>query len=176
MSPTLESGQHILVSRLPYFRLDFGVLRDKIPLGKTSEKSEPLFSSISPSCGDVIALTSPLDPSRQLMKRVIGVPGDSIELVSGQVIRNGQQLDETYVVNNDKRSMKLVKVPEGSFFDKRSMKLVKVPEGSFFVLGDNRPGSTDSRDWGFVPEESIIGRAWFVYWPSDRLQFLHALW
>ena len=160
MSPTLESGQHILVSRLPYFRLDFGVLRDKIPLGKTSEKSEPLFSSISPSCGDVIALTSPLDPSRQLMKRVIGVPGDSIELVSGQVIRNGQQLDETYVVNNDKRSMKLV----------------KVPEGSFFVLGDNRPGSTDSRDWGFVPEESIIGRAWFVYWPSDRLQFLHALW
>ncbi len=160
MSPTLESGQHILVSRLPYFRLDFGVLRDKIPLGKTSEESEPLFSSISPSCGDVIALTSPLDPSRQLMKRVIGVPGDSIELVSGQVIRNGQQLDETYVVNNDKRSMKLV----------------KVPEGSFFVLGDNRPGSTDSRDWGFVPEESIIGRAWFVYWPSDRLQFLHALW
>ena len=88
------------------------------------------------------------------------MPGDSIELVSGQVIRNGQQLDETYVVNNDKRSMKLV----------------KVPEGSFFVLGDNRPGSTDSRDWGFVPEESIIGRAWFVYWPSDRLQFLHALW
>ena len=88
------------------------------------------------------------------------MPGDTIELDRGQVIRNGEPLDEPYIVNSDRRSIKPV----------------KVPEGSYYVLGDNRPVSNDSRNWGFVPEEHIIGRAWFSYWPSDRIKFLHALW
>ena len=133
MSPTLEDEQHVLISRL---------------------------SNASPGYGDVIAFSYPLDPTRDFMKRVIGVPGDSIEVNRGQVIRNGMPLAEPYVVNEDKLTISPV----------------KVPEGSYFVLGDNRPASSDSRSWGFVHEEHIIGRAWLSYWPWDRFEFHHSLW
>lgn len=160
MSPTLVNEQHILVSKLPYYRVDIEALTALIPFVKEPKSGGTLSDYQSPSFGEVIAFNAPLDPYRQLMKRVIGVPGDTIAVESGQVIRNGEPLDEPYVVNRDRRSI----AP------------VKIPEGSYFVLGDNRPGSIDSRDWGFVSEKDIIGRAWFSYWPSDRLEFLHALW
>ncbi len=157
MSPTLANEQHILVSKLPYFRVNPGALKHLLPFGKKSGDSLPLFASSPPGYGDIIAFTDPLDPSRELLKRVIGVPGDTIELDGGQIIRNGEPLDEPYVVNRGGRSIKPV----------------KVPEDSYYVLGDNRPGSSDSRSWGFVPGDHIIGRAWFSYWPSDRFEFLH---
>ena len=159
MSPTLIDEQHILVSKLPYLRISPGTLKHLIPLGKESEDRLAVFGSASPDYGEVIAFNAPLDPSRQFLKRVIGLPGDTIEVNMGQVLRNGEPLYEPYVVNKDRRSIKSV----------------KVPEGSYYVLGDNRPGSSDSRNWGFVPEGHIIGRAWFSYWPSDRIEFLHGL-
>lgn len=98
----------------------------------------------------------PRDPSRAL----VGLPSDLIEIDTGQVIRNGERLDEPYVVHSDARS-----------FDP-----VCVPEDSYYVLGDNRLVSSDSRHWGFVSDEYVIGRAWLSYWPSDRIEFLHAPW
>ena len=160
MSPTLENEQHILISKLSYFRVNPGSLKNLNPFGKKSEYSLALFASAPPSYGDVIAFSYPLDPSREFMKRVIGVPGDTIELNRGRVIRNGEPLDEPYVVNSDRRSVSPV----------------KVPEGSYYVLGDNRPVSSDSRSWGFVPQEHINGRAWISYWPWDRLERHHSLW
>ena len=106
------------------------------------------------------SMVFPKDPTRDVVKRVIGLPGDVIDIDSGQVIRNGKHLDEPYVVHQDART-----------FDP-----VRVPQSSYYVLGDNRLISSDSRHWGFVPEEHIIGRAWLSYWPSDRIAFLHALW
>ena len=94
------------------------------------------------------------------MEEVIGVPGDTIELDRGQVIINGEPLDEPCVVNKDRLSISPV----------------KMPEGSNFALRDNRPPSSDSRSWGFVHEEHIIGRAWLSYWPVDRFEFHHSLW
>ena len=91
---------------------------------------------------------------------MIGLPGDVIEIQEGYVIRNGQKSPEPYVINRDRRN-----VDE-----------VTVPAGSYYVLGDNRRRSTDSRDWGFVPSDHVIGRAWLSYWPSDRLEFIHPLW
>ncbi len=160
MSPTLHNEQYILISKLSYFQVNPSALKSLIPFGEKSENGLPLFASASPGYGDVIAFSYPLDPSRELMKRVIGVPGDTIELDRGQVIRNGEPLDEPYVVNSDMRSASPV----------------KVPEDSYFVLGDNRPASSDSRSWGFVHEEYIIGRAWLSYWPWDRVEFHHSLW
>ena len=160
MYPTLANEQYILVSKLSYFRVNPGALKHLTPFGEKSDNRLAFFESITPSYGDFIAFTYPLDSSKEFLKRVIGVPGDTIELDRGQVIRNGEPLDEPYIVNSDRRSIKPV----------------KVPEGSYYVLGDNRPVSNDSRNWGFVPEEHIIGRAWFSYWPSDRIKFLHALW
>ena len=159
MSPTLVNEQHILVSKLPYVQVNPGALKHLIPFVEKPGNGPALFASGPPGYGDVIAFTDPLNPSRELLKRVIGMPGDTIELDRGRVIRNGEPLDESYVVNRGRRSIKPV----------------KVPEGSYYMLGDNRPASSDSRNWGFVPGDHIIGRAWFSYWPSDRFEFLHAL-
>ena len=105
-------------------------------------------------------MTHPDDPSRDIIKRVIGLTGDVIEIEQGQVVRNGEMLHEAYVVNGDRRSVDAV----------------EVPPDSYYVLGDNRQVSSDSRAWGFMHKEDIIGRAWLSYWPSDRLEFLQPLW
>ena len=160
MSPTLENEQHILVSKLPYVRPNPGTLKHLIPFGKKPEGSLAFFRPTPPSHGEIIAFTYPLDPSKVFMKRVIGVPGDTIKLERGRVFRNGEPLDEPYVVNSARRSLPTV----------------SIPENSYYVLGDNRPVSSDSRNWGFVPEEYIIGRVWFIYWPSDRFEVFHSLW
>ncbi len=89
---------------------------------------------------------------------MIGVPGDVVEIRRGQVFVNGEALDEPYVTHPDRGSL-----PPRT-----------IPASSFFVLGDNRRASNDSRDWGPVPAENIIGRAWVSYWPLDRLNTLIA--
>ena len=160
MYPTFVNEQHIIVGKLPYLQINPGALWSLVPFGKKSEEAPSLLSSTGPVHGEVIAFTYPVDPSREFVKRVIGLPGDTVELDEGQVIRNGEALDEPYVLNNDRRSMKPV----------------TVPEGSYYVLGDNRPVSNDSRSWGFVSRDQIIGRVWFSYWPSDRIEFLHGPW
>ena len=138
MHPTLVDGQHLIANKLIYSR----------------------FSFHPPYHGDIVIMVHPKDPSRDIVKRVIGLPGDIIEIEEGRVIRNGETLNESYVGNGDRSTREAV----------------EVPPGSYFVLGDNRAASTDSRAWGFVADEHIIGRAWLSYWPSDRLGFLHPLW
>ncbi len=160
MDPTIVNEQHIVISKLPYIKVNFGALKQLKPWRKKSEEGYDLFVFIPPSYGEVIAFNYPLDPSREFMKRVIGLPGDTIEIDKGWVIRNGKQLVEPYVRESDKRSIKPV----------------KVPENSYYVLGDNRSVSNDSRNWGAVQKEFIIGRAWFSYWPSGRIRFIHSLW
>ncbi|MYE54313.1 MAG: signal peptidase I [Chloroflexi bacterium] len=118
------------------------------------------FTFHPPRRGDIAIMTHPDDPSRDIIKRVIGLTGDVIEIEQGQVVRNGEMLHEAYVVNGDRRSVDAV----------------EVPPDSYYVLGDNRQVSSDSRAWGFMHKEDIIGRAWLSYWPSDRLEFLQPLW
>ena len=102
--------------------------------------------------GDVVVFRYPGDVSKNYIKRVVGVPGDRIEIVRGAVMVNGAQLVEPYVP------------PE--FRDQRSMSEINVPENSYFVLGDHRNLSSDSRDFGVVEQEAIFGKAVFVYWPT----------
>ena len=159
MSPTLINEQHVIVSKLALTRIDPAALRQHIPFVE-EPKGSLLFSFRPPGLGDIVALKYPIDPSQSLVKRVVGLPGDEIKINAGQVLRNGEVLNESYVVNGDRRSTKVV----------------KIPLGFYYVLGDNRRVSNDSRSWGFVSEEQIIGRAWFSYWPSERITFLHTLW
>ena len=105
--------------------------------------------------GDVVVFRYPGDPSKNYIKRIVGVPGDKIEIFRGQVLVNGQRLQEPYV-------------PE-QFRDKRSMSEVLVPENSYFVLGDHRNLSSDSRDFGVVERKAIFGRAVFAYWPTKMM-------
>jgi signal peptidase I len=110
----------------------------------------------APAHGDVIVFVAPPQPSQDYIKRVIGVPGDVITVQNTTVIVDGVTLKETYVNPNN----------QGNMF--RSITNMVVPPNDYFVLGDNRRGSSDSRDWGFVPKQNIIGRAAIVYWPLQQ--------
>jgi signal peptidase I len=101
-----------------------------------------------PQRGDVIIFTHPQDPTRTLVKRVIGLPGEEIEIRDDEVYINGSPLDEPYIKGTTSTLSK-----------------TEVPEGYYFVMGDNRQASSDSRSWGLLPEGNIIGRVWLIYWP-----------
>ena len=108
--------------------------------------------------GDTVVFWFPGDPSKSFIKRVIGVPGDKVEVTDGKVSVNQRVLDEPYV-------------PE-AYRDHVSTPLRVVPPGEYFVLGDHRSSSNDSRMWGTVPRHYIYGKAAFVYWPLDRMGLL----
>src|SRR4030042_765866 len=123
MEPTLLSGEYVMVNRLSY---RFG----------------------SPQRGDIIIFHPPLNPSEEYVKRVIGLPGDEVEVKNKVVYVNGQPLDETY--------LDVTTNYPGAW---------QVPAGQLFVLGDNRNNSEDSHDWGTLPIANIIGKAVLIYWP-----------
>jgi signal peptidase I len=154
MEPGLHNGQYLLVNKAVYFRLDLERLSRFLPfIDPGDDPQRFLFNS--PKRGDVVVFRYPQDPSRDFIKRVIGVPGDTVAIQSGQVYVNGVALDEPYITN-----------PQAN---NASMEPRVVPPRAYFVLGDNRANSSDSRSWGFVPEENIIGKAMFSYWPLSEL-------
>jgi signal peptidase I len=104
---------------------------------------------------DIVVFWYPLDPTKSYIKRVIGMPGDVVEIRRGQVYVNDQLLDEGYIN------------PE--FRDLRSFPQVYVEPGHYYVLGDHRNQSNDSRMWGLVPEKYIYGKAVFRYWPMNKM-------
>jgi signal peptidase I len=108
--------------------------------------------------GDMVVFWFPMDPTKSYIKRVIGVPGDTIEVDDGTVVVNGQRLEETYVTEE--------------FRDRQSMSAFKVQPDEYFVLGDHRSSSNDSRSWGTVPRRYIYGKAVFVYWPLEKMGLL----
>jgi signal peptidase I len=109
--------------------------------------------------GDMVVFWFPKDPSKSYIKRVIGVPGDRVEVREGTVWVNGKPLNETYVTAENR--------------DSASWPATTLDADQYFVLGDHRNSSNDSRAWGMVPRSYIYGKAVFVYWPLDRLGVLH---
>jgi signal peptidase I len=105
--------------------------------------------------GDIVVFWYPKDSTKSFIKRVVAVPGDSVEIQTGSVYVNGTRLDEPYLK------------PE--FRDYKSFQRAVVPPGQYFVLGDHRNSSNDSRNWGFVARRLIYGKAVFGYWPFSRV-------
>jgi len=133
--------------------------------------------------GDIIVFHYPVDPQQHFVKRVVGLPGDRLRMMNKKVLINGKPLDEPYVrflepANNLYRDdFPRTDIPapnmEGSWW-LQMRKLVEdgeliVPQGHYFVMGDNRDDSQDSRYWGFVPQENIIGRPLLIYWSVQEL-------
>jgi signal peptidase I len=122
--------------------------------------------------GDIIAFRYPEDIRQTFVKRVIGVPGDRIRLEDKVVIRNGQQLEEPYArhsdpgIDDDRDNFPTAAAPE-KFARYIENGEVVVPPGMLFVLGDNRDNSLDSRYWGFVPEDYLVGKPLLIYWSYD---------
>ena len=109
-----------------------------------------------PQRGDIMIFKPPHEPKKDYIKRVIGLPGDTVEVASGIVYINGEALAETYI-NEQPREDMAPKV---------------IPEGEFFMMGDNRNHSLDSRAWGTVKQSKLEGRALFIFWPPNRVQWL----
>ena len=105
--------------------------------------------------GDMVVFWFPMDPTKSYIKRVIGIPGDTVEVDNGTVIVNGQRLEEDYVLNE--------------YRDRAPMAPFKVQDEEFFVMGDHRSSSNDSRSWGPVPRKYIYGKAVFIYWPLEKM-------
>jgi signal peptidase I len=105
--------------------------------------------------GDTVVFWFPMDVTKSYIKRVIGLPGDIVEIDRGVVIVNGKPLAEDYV-------------PE-KYRDYQSRQPMLIPPAQYFVLGDHRSSSNDSRAWGLVPRQNIYGKAVFVYWPLDQM-------
>lgn len=116
-----------------------------------------------PERGDVVIFRAPKNRELDYIKRVIGLPGERIKIVDGQVFINGQQLPEAYLEKNtNSYSGSFLKIGEEFL----------VPQDEYFVMGDNRPHSSDSREWGTVNKEDIIGKTWLRYWPPQKFGLL----
>ena len=109
--------------------------------------------------GDVVVFWYPKDPSVSFIKRVVGIPGDTVELRRGVLFVNEKRVPEEYV--------------RPQFNDEENTAKVAVPKGYYFVLGDHRNSSNDSRSWGEVPEKYIYGKAVFRFWPLSKIGFIH---
>jgi signal peptidase I len=105
--------------------------------------------------GDMVVFWFPLDKTKSYIKRVIGLPGDKVEIDNGMVIVNGRRLNEEYV--------------PAEYRDHNSYPMIEVPANKYYVLGDHRSSSNDSRAWGTVERGFIYGKAVFVYWPLDKM-------
>ena len=119
-----------------------------------------------PSRGDIVVFHSPM-PGPVLIKRVVGMPGDTVSLKDGAVYINGQKLDEPYVRRVDGRTEQTEPFPTGLPWSLQQP--YRVPAGSYFLMGDNRPDSGDSRAFGPVARGRLVGRAFGRYWPPGRI-------
>lgn len=150
MRMTLLEGDRLLVNKLSYGAL--------VPFTKCRL---PGFSH--PKRGDIIVFKYPEDPKRDFIKRLIAVGGETVEIKFGDIYINGQIIEDPVIKNVYYYN----RPPYGDVNRK-----ISVPLGHYFVLGDNSGSSHDSRYWGFVPEDDIIGKAEFIYWPLNRIRFL----
>jgi signal peptidase I len=130
MRPTLDDGEFVLVNRMSY-----------------------RFNSIER--GDIIVFNYPANPDQELIKRVIGLPGDHVSVNNSQVAVNGHVLDEPYIAAAPQYN--------GEW---------SVPDNYLFVLGDNRNNSSDSHAWGMLPIENIVGKATVIYWPPKMWEII----
>jgi signal peptidase I len=162
MEDTLLVGDHLLVDKLAYG-----------PSGVVSRRILPMRE---PQDGDIIVFRYPIDIKQTFVKRVIGAPGDRIRIVNKQVYRNGVKLNEPYVYHKTDYMQgyrdNFPAEPE-THLEAPAMTMLQnnvvngelvVPAGRYFAMGDNRDFSFDSRYWGFVPRENIVGKPLIVYW------------
>ena len=170
MEDNLKVGDHIIVNKFIYG-----------PAGTPWQKLLPLRDIRR---GDIIVFRYPLQPDTDFVKRVIGMPGDTLEVRNKKISVNGKALDEPYVIHEDPQVFPLQPSLPEPYRSRDQFGPFTVPEGQYFAMGDNRDRSSDSRYWGTVPRSMIKGRAFMVYWsfastppppdspPSERLKEL----
>ncbi len=155
MENNLLIGDHLLVNKFVFGPATNPVARTVLPVRDVRR-------------GDVVVFKYPDQPDRDFIKRVIGLPGETLELRNKKVYIDGQPLDEPYVHFLEPASVGQEPAHEVTSFDVRERYgPVTVPVGQYFVMGDNRDNSQDSRYWGFLPREYVKGRALMIYWSYE---------
>ncbi len=160
MIPTLLIGDHILVSKLSYgfqWPTDCKLQWNFPPVNCYASMTVLAFGK--PQRGDIVVFRFPEDEEKDFIKRIVGGPGDTVQLKNKTVLVNGQPLDDKAFTQRIDPG-----VVDGTINPRDNFGPVTVPEGSYFVMGDNRDQSLDSRFWGFVREEKIRGKAFRIYW------------
>ena len=158
MEPNLHSGQYILVNKLIFFHFDLHAPLRLLP-GNADLPPRVVYPFRPPRRGDVVVFEYPRDMSKDYIKRVIALPGETVEIREGRVYINGILLDEPYlqgVATTCRLEDPCARGP------------VVVEPGTVFVMGDNRANSSDSREWSSLPLDRIIGQAWISYWPREH--------
>lgn len=142
-------------SMIPTFLIGDRIFVDKVT-----------FRFREPKAGEIIVFKYPMDQKKDFVKRLVGLPGDRIEIREGKLYINGNVMDDPPFSNYyyyNREDWKYGK----------SGQTIEVPEGQFFVLGDNSDQSSDSRYWGFVPKKDLVGRAVIIWWPPNRIKLTY---
>jgi signal peptidase I len=187
LEPTLLVGDFIIVNKFTY-----GI---RLPLLRTK-----VWENHQPEHGDIFVFRYPLNPSMYFIKRVIGLPGDHIRYINKELTVNGKKIPQTYIKDEvritEDGDTQNVQLKDEQFFEhnhhiwivpdaySKDFNDIVVPEGMYFAMGDNRDNSGDSREWGFVPEKNIVGKAeviafswdsynqtdkWYEFWKWGKL-------
>jgi signal peptidase I len=161
MTPNLRDRERVLVNRSVYYHVDLNQFLNWIP-GVDVQGQHVIYPFHPPQRGDIVVLNPPVNhPTQPYIKRVIGLPGETVSFQGGYVYIDGVRLDEPYI----RGAITNCDLADGCHAG-------TVPAGYVYVLGDNRDNSADSRTFGFVKIDDIIGKAWFANWPIDRIGFL----
>jgi signal peptidase I len=154
MKPTILAGDHFFLDKVAFPANYPQAMQKYLPV-RTIKR------------GDIIAFWSPENPDIRLVKRVIGLPNESIEIRQRTVYINGTKLDEPYKVHTDSNTYSTeIWVPR-ELQRRDNMATVTIPSGQYFMMGDNRDNSNDSRFWGFARREAFIGKPTFIYWSYE---------
>jgi signal peptidase I len=158
------------------YRIPSGSMLDTLRPGDRVLVNRVVYRLRDPQRGDVIVFHYPQDPGVVFIKRVIGVPGDVLDVREGRVYVNGKKTPEPYVHRTAGRldpTVAQASIAGSTLHDPWSLsEPYRVPAGNYFVMGDNRTDSDDSRDWGTVPRSAIVGEGLVTYWPLSRLRAL----
>ena len=154
MENNLLIGDHLLVNKFMFGPSVSGIERALLPIGTIRR-------------GDVLVFKYPVEPDRDFIKRVIGLPGETLQLKEKKIYINGQPLDEPYVhfLEEPRHSVELAEVTSSDV--RESYGPVTVPPNQYFMMGDNRDNSADSRYWGFLPRDYVKGKALLIYWSYE---------
>lgn len=156
MAPNLANHERVLVNRAVYMHLDLDRLIGWIP-GLGGVTDEPYYPFHAPEPGDIVVVNPPQFSTAPYIKRTIAIAGDIVDIRAGRVFVNGVALDEPYLGGM-----------ATNCYSPDYCEGYLVPEGAIYVLGDNRPDSFDSRSFGAVPLDNVIGQAWFSNWPAEE--------
>lgn len=165
MENTLLVGDHILVSKFNY-----GIkIPNKIPFINTKLFRDIRIFEKMPNRGDIIVFEYPRDENRDFIKRVIGLPGEILEIKAQKVYINNKPIEEKYAIHRDPYRLDRALSPRDNYGP------VVIPEKQFFMMGDNRENSQDSRYWNFLSIDRIKGKAFIIYW-SWNSKIFNARW